>query len=605
MNKVMYSVGIKDYYSQLRSVILDPSTIICIDTNILALLFRLNEEARQDLYRLFKSFSPRFIVPNWAIFEYTDKSAKNQLQNYSSNLKKMKAELSSGLAGLVRESKIVVNDEVARSIGYSESDKYFKELENAVEKIKQLSNCVKTQDDSAINDEIYELFKDQQWRFNYWEIIETKYRGLWDRFEQRVPPGYCDGNKSDNKIGDVILFSEIVALASAKKECNNIVLISQDAKNDWCYAPQKIIDPISGKPRQKGDLRITDPLLQEEFSLRSTKNAFHVVTLNHFAKIIHEGRTADLEKLLFALSFWEEEAKNTPEVIKAGETDGTGKADQAVQPAEAGEAAQPAEAGGAVKANEVVETVETGKDNLSAGSAFNYSPTALEDQNFPLDDNKPATTIITLLRSHNWYTQNEAMDSVTSLQDVTPDALFVIGRNVYQAAVGNANSAISFLNNLGHNLAMMQGREHIFNGMLYEIYFDKTNHLRKDFKISRARSVFELAATETFSACRKFINAKLREHKANLLFWPGESIENVFTITVRREYEATERYFPKLVVTGIKKNGVEIAFHMPAYSEWVSDFEEDFSKKYGIPKQQVQVELKEVEVDSIDEPAPK
>ena len=63
--------------------------------------------------------------------------------------------------------------------------------------------------------------------------------------------------------------------------------------------------------------------------------------------------------------------------------------------------------------------------------------------------NEKAPQIIHGLKSHNWYTQNDALAllDAASANKMAKDNLFVVGRNIYQAACGNANAAQYFLTN--------------------------------------------------------------------------------------------------------------------------------------------------------------
>jgi uncharacterized caspase-like protein len=55
--------------------------------------------------------------------------------------------------------------------------------------------------------------------------------------------------------------------------------------------------------------------------------------------------------------------------------------------------------------------------------------------------------VIEALKTYNWYKQNQALDdlSMEQTQSSSTDELFVLGRNIYQAACGYANSAGQFL----------------------------------------------------------------------------------------------------------------------------------------------------------------
>lgn len=75
-----------------------------------------------------------------------------------------------------------------------------------------------------------------------------------------------------------------------------------------------------------------------------------------------------------------------------------------------------------------------------------YSAEALADAEF--HPRGEAGDLITRLKSHNWYTQNAAAGNITPDRVAASgkDDLFVFGRNIYQAACGDAKSVVSCLN---------------------------------------------------------------------------------------------------------------------------------------------------------------
>ena len=66
-----------------------------------------------------------------------------------------------------------------------------------------------------------------------------------------------------------------------------------------------------------------------------------------------------------------------------------------------------------------------------------YSDSALADQNYMCEDDS-IQNIIDALKSYNWYKQNPAITQLERMKFVQSDKddLFVLGRNIYQAACG-------------------------------------------------------------------------------------------------------------------------------------------------------------------------
>lgn len=75
--------------------------------------------------------------------------------------------------------------------------------------------------------------------------------------------------------------------------------------------------------------------------------------------------------------------------------------------------------------------------NLSLGNLIEeYNGTALADGLFALDPAKKSHQVIAGLKSHDWYQQNPAMAllNAAAASRMAKNSLFVIGRNIYQAA---------------------------------------------------------------------------------------------------------------------------------------------------------------------------
>ena len=77
--------------------------------------------------------------------------------------------------------------------------------------------------------------------------------------------------------------------------------------------------------------------------------------------------------------------------------------------------------------------------NISIGRHVTiYSAEALADSQFLAAKTNPARKVIAGLKSHDWYDQNPQIELLSAkwLSTCDVDTLFVLGRNIYQAAVG-------------------------------------------------------------------------------------------------------------------------------------------------------------------------
>lgn len=185
-----------------------------------------------------------------------------------------------------------------------------------------------------------------------------------------------------------------------------------------------------------------------------------------------------------------------------------------------------------------------------------YMPQAYKDCIFK-PTLKIVADIIQKLKSYDWPVQTKALYMLSStdflnllnpvekenpgdkkLDTLSPSDLFVIGRNIYQAAAGNHFDSFDFIRTLSNWKIDIKVRCHILNGMAYEIYFDKNNEVRRYFKtgITDTRAymfVIEQLERPEFEASRRFIQDALLEIKDRPLYIPGKY--NVIELTVNLE----------------------------------------------------------------------
>lgn len=157
-----------------------------------------------------------------------------------------------------------------------------------------------------------------------------------------------------------------------------------------------------------------------------------------------------------------------------------------------------------------------------------YGDNALADANYQPTTADSVREIIEALKSHNWYVQNPAFSkmSLENMERFDKDDLFVLGRNIYQAACGAAISAGSFLNSLQTSLDRFPENisYHLLNGILYEIYFDSSGK----FRLFRAKaemidSVFQIENSEKYYKSFEFIQQAIRPYLKYLFYIPSSS----------------------------------------------------------------------------------
>jgi hypothetical protein len=173
----------------------------------------------------------------------------------------------------------------------------------------------------------------------------------------------------------------------------------------------------------------------------------------------------------------------------------------------------------------------------SVAGVTDYSDAALADSSFSAAGGV-LHAVINDLKSHNWYAQNPAVAAATPdlIGTATKDECFVLGRNLYQAACGDANSASAFVASLKASLAKMPASTgfHILNGMLFEIYFDRLGRFRNFPKARKIDEVLALEEDIQHAESFRFIQQELLPHRERLFYLPGTLALTCFDVVLVR-----------------------------------------------------------------------
>lgn len=198
--------------------------------------------------------------------------------------------------------------------------------------------------------------------------------------------------------------------------------------------------------------------------------------------------------------------------------------------------------------------------NLSLGLSVEiYSPESVADSLYLLKHGNAIDDAIRDLKSNNWYTQNPAVDGLNKIIDSgNNDSLFVLGRNIYQAACGGANSAITFIDKFREKMnGIPQSKSKcILDGMLFEIFFDSNGKIRSDFKSSMFNTVFSLKAYQEYSKSFEFISETLIRYQNKFYVIPGKN-QNISVDIIATKNEDDEHLITEINFEGfniLRKN---------------------------------------------------
>lgn len=226
-----------------------------------------------------------------------------------------------------------------------------------------------------------------------------------------------------------------------------------------------------------------------------------------------------------------------------------------------------------------------------------YSNDALADMNF-IPDTTKGGMVVSLLKSHDWYKQKDGYEKFCSLKpnEIDSNYQFVIGRNLLQAACGDSTSIVEYFKNIGHNLLKWKrpdGVNHIMNGILYEMYFNREGNLRAigALKSDFIDYLFNLEYDDNFKKSFEFINNLLIPYSSVLYYIPFNNEPNVsIQIELREGYSWRRAYDVK----NIKYQGTSIYNAPEDYSQTTCREKKEFylmlRRYFGVPKNKISIE---------------
>jgi hypothetical protein len=236
---------------------------------------------------------------------------------------------------------------------------------------------------------------------------------------------------------------------------------------------------------------------------------------------------------------------------------------------------------------------------VSLSARFAYSEEAKADVDFPRPEGKSLSKIINDLKSHNWYTQGPAIDTIFTLSWTSLDKnqTFVLGRNIYQCACGSEHKALAVLNNLRAKLAGLpeESAFHLLNGMFFEVYFDSEGQFRgRQLKGQCLNQLLKLQKLHKFEPSISFIRRALQPYKAHLPFLPATPPEMVIL-------EVTTKASDPPLLTSVKFGDRELLIKVKEQSDFLStwklsyvqftvgELKKALEEAWSIPPEQVQI----------------
>lgn len=519
-----------EHLQELAALAIDPQTLVFLDTNILAYLYKLHEAARQEFFAWSDETlsAGRLVVPAWVASEYLSRVTSKTLDSYTPKSREP-SQARSAMDALYETANLFVDDPLLGRMKYpGNRAAYLAGFRQSIDALDQYLRAFNHQFDAGV---IHQQIVDHL----SLAILDSDLAALCARtsqeggirFEHRLPPGFRDGSKEENRFGDLIIWLEILdKAASSAATFPKVLFVTNDEKSDWVYTPKMRKEVVGGKRKTIGnsdpEIKLADPRLVAEFQHRTDHPHFVICSLATLVEGLSRVEATRFAQLAAAIQINTQEAAPLATATSELQTEDSEGHDQAITPLTSALEPTPAheipfEAALGV---ELVEHLDPVQPNL------NYAVEAMQDCQYQADAPSKINAIIRALKSHNWYTQNPAVLSIRTIrqEDFPPSSWFVLGRNIYQAACGNSQKAMDFVGTLETQLKQfpIETAQHILSGILFEIYFDAQGQFREKAKFSYADKPLALVAEQAYNDTRTFILFHLHGYRHQMKFMPGD-----------------------------------------------------------------------------------
>lgn len=190
-----------------------------------------------------------------------------------------------------------------------------------------------------------------------------------------------------------------------------------------------------------------------------------------------------------------------------------------------------------------------------------YSLDALADSNF-VCKNSNVRNIIEKLKIHNWDLQGDGINDIISINfvEVSPNDLFVLGRNIYQAAEGNSFKAEGFISSFeAYRYIPQEAKIHLLAGMAFEIYFNKFGDMRIHWKSKHYLDILRLLEKEEYQQSKNFIIEHISKNENIIMYIP--SAEERFELYVNCSFLEESNDEKIYTIESIYFQGEDILFN--------------------------------------------
>lgn len=305
MKLLKSTLNIEEHLNLLEELLLsNQNCILILDTNILIWLYRVNKEARFELFNWMADLKhdKKIVIPSWSIHEY-NLHLQQQNDAVFFPLTKVNKSIRANLNELDSYANLITNHDLVKDSGFLSRTELLNDLEKSTNKISEILNClskVKKTNSSIVRDEIENFVEGIIMDSDIYSIQKEVSSKSELRYDNKIPPGFKDKTKDNNNIGDLIIWNEIIEYCK-KNNYSNAIFLTLDNKSDWITYPKKITKSKSEKTiyhnnKTHSNYFFTNPSLSYEFSKSVEKSGnFEVINIKLLTEILANYHSDDFD----------------------------------------------------------------------------------------------------------------------------------------------------------------------------------------------------------------------------------------------------------------------------------------------------------------------
>ena len=242
------------------------TALIALDANVLLCPYMLPLCGMVAIEHIYKMLADqrRLVIPGWAAREYA-RQRQTKITEFQNNLSTSASRLSD-----VKFPSLPVLETLE---DYKKLQEIRRKLHNALQEYATAARQLRTVTEQwRLDDPVSEIYRrvfTSEIIFDV-EVTEELVSDLTWRNESRIPPGYKDQSKSENSLGDQIIWQTLLKVGKEKR--SDMIFVTREEKSDWWHSGS-----MAGK--------IARNELVEEYRRETDGSTFDLLILESFLEM--------------------------------------------------------------------------------------------------------------------------------------------------------------------------------------------------------------------------------------------------------------------------------------------------------------------------------